>query len=166
MTPLNGNSFRVTGPLCGEFTGRRWIPGSKASDQSFDVFFDWRLNKRFNNREAGDLRRHRAHYGVAVMSLLAQPFIQAQIKENFKALCHWPLWGEPTSDRWIPVGMLCWNWKMLGGNNFHPASSQFLTHWTVTYSSTSKTVVRLYTFLWMFLNIYIQQNTTTPFTNH
>ena len=26
MTSSNGNNFRVTGPLCGEFTGQRWIP--------------------------------------------------------------------------------------------------------------------------------------------
>ena len=26
MTSSNGNNFRVTGPLCGEFTGDRWIP--------------------------------------------------------------------------------------------------------------------------------------------
>ena len=32
MTSSNGNIFRVTGPLCGEFTGRRWIPLTKASD--------------------------------------------------------------------------------------------------------------------------------------
>ena len=32
MTSSNGNIFRVTGPLCGEFTGDRWIPLTKASD--------------------------------------------------------------------------------------------------------------------------------------
>ena len=32
MTSSNGNIFRVTGPLCGEFTGPRWIPRTKASD--------------------------------------------------------------------------------------------------------------------------------------
>ena len=32
MTSSNGNIFRVTGPLCGEFTGPRWIPHTKASD--------------------------------------------------------------------------------------------------------------------------------------
>ena len=26
MTATNGNIFRVTGPLCGEFTGHLWIP--------------------------------------------------------------------------------------------------------------------------------------------
>ena len=32
MTSWNGNIFRVTGHLCGEFTGPRWIPHTKASD--------------------------------------------------------------------------------------------------------------------------------------
>ena len=32
MTSSNGNIFRVTGPLCEEFTGHRWIPLTKASD--------------------------------------------------------------------------------------------------------------------------------------
>ena len=32
MTSSNGNIFRVTGPLCGEFTGHRWIHLTKASD--------------------------------------------------------------------------------------------------------------------------------------
>ena len=32
MTSSNGNMFRVTGHLCGEFTGPRWIPRTKASD--------------------------------------------------------------------------------------------------------------------------------------
>ena len=32
----------------------------------------------------------------------AQPFVQAQIQENIKALRHCPLWGESTGDRWFP----------------------------------------------------------------
>ena len=32
MTSSNGNIFRVTGLLCGEFTGHRWFPRTKASD--------------------------------------------------------------------------------------------------------------------------------------
>ena len=32
MTSSNGNIFRVTGPLRGEFTGHRWITIPKASD--------------------------------------------------------------------------------------------------------------------------------------
>ena len=32
MTSSNGNIFRVTGSLCGEFTSHQWIPLTKASD--------------------------------------------------------------------------------------------------------------------------------------
>ena len=32
MTSSNGSIFCITGPLCGEFTGHRWIPLTKASD--------------------------------------------------------------------------------------------------------------------------------------
>ena len=42
MASSNGNIFHVTGPLCGESTGNRWI------DRSFDIFFDLRLNKRLS----------------------------------------------------------------------------------------------------------------------
>ena len=145
MTSWNGNIFRVTGPLCGEFSGPDEFPTQRPVTQSFDVFFDLRLSKRLckqpwgwwfetpswswwhhcnapggtfvnrqllnhrqmaainmmtssrgyifrvtvllcskltgfifslicawtkswiNNRNAGDLRRHRAHYDVTVM---------------------------------------------------------------------------------------------------
>ena len=48
MTSSNGNIFRVTGPLCGEFTGLRWIPHTKASDAELWCFFVLRLNKRLS----------------------------------------------------------------------------------------------------------------------
>ena len=44
--------------------------------------------------------------GISVKSptwwLFTEPLIRVQIKKNIKALRHWPLWGEFTSDRWIP----------------------------------------------------------------
>ena len=41
------------------------FPSERPVTRSFGVLFDLRLNKRLvNNREAGDLRRHRAHYDV------------------------------------------------------------------------------------------------------
>ena len=49
----NGNIFRVTGLLCGEFTGHRWIPLTKASDECFDVFFDLRFNNRLSKQSRG-----------------------------------------------------------------------------------------------------------------
>ena len=53
MASSNGNTFRVTGPLCGEFTDRRWIPRTKANDAYFDVVFDLRLNKRLGKQSWG-----------------------------------------------------------------------------------------------------------------
>ena len=47
MTSSNGNIFRVTGHLCGEFTGPRWIPRTKASDADLDVIFDLRPSKQW-----------------------------------------------------------------------------------------------------------------------
>ena len=38
MTSSNGNIFRVTGHLCGEFAGPRWIPRTKASDAELWCF--------------------------------------------------------------------------------------------------------------------------------
>ena len=64
MSP-NGNIFRVIGPLCGEFTGDRWIPSTKASDAELLCFL-W-TNGWVNNREACYLRRNRAHYDVTII---------------------------------------------------------------------------------------------------
>ena len=50
MTSSNGSIFRVTGPLCGEFTGPRWIPRTKASDAELWCFFDLRQNKRLSKQ--------------------------------------------------------------------------------------------------------------------
>ena len=47
------NLFRVTGPLCGEFTGPGEFPTQMPVTRSFDVFFDLRLNKRLSKRPRG-----------------------------------------------------------------------------------------------------------------
>ena len=60
MASSNGNIFRVTVHLCGEFTGHRWIPRTKASDGELWWFFMCaRIKSWVNNGEAGDLRHHR-----------------------------------------------------------------------------------------------------------
>ena len=58
-------------PWCGESTGHRWIPRTKASDAELCCFlrFTW-INGWVNNREAVDLRRHHAQFDVTVMSLV------------------------------------------------------------------------------------------------
>ena len=70
MTSSNGNIFRVTGHLCGKFTGPRWISHTKASDAELWCFFDLRLNKRLSKQPWGwwfetpawSLWRHRNDY--------------------------------------------------------------------------------------------------------
>ena len=63
MTSSNWNVFRVTGQLCGEFTGHRW--------RGALMFFicSWR-NRWVNNGEAGDYRRHHTNRDVTVMLML------------------------------------------------------------------------------------------------
>ena len=56
--------FRVTGHLCGEFTGHRWIPRTKATDAKL-WYFPWSAPEW--TVEAGYLRRHRVHHDVTVM---------------------------------------------------------------------------------------------------
>ena len=65
MTSSNGNIFRVTGHLCGEFTD------SPHKDQwrgalMFTLICVW-INDWVNDHEAADLRRYRTHYDVIVM---------------------------------------------------------------------------------------------------
>ena len=50
MTSSNGSIFRVTGPLCGEFTGHRWIPLTKASDAELWWFLWCALNIRLSKQ--------------------------------------------------------------------------------------------------------------------
>ena len=71
MTSSNESIFRITGHLCGEFTGHLWIPNTKASDAKLSLIIlicVW-INDLINNGEAGDLRRHRAHYDVPIMNI-------------------------------------------------------------------------------------------------
>ena len=43
----NDDIFRVTGPLCGEFTGHRWIPLTKTSDAELWCFLWSELEQIF-----------------------------------------------------------------------------------------------------------------------
>ena len=93
ITSPNGkNIFRVTGPLCGEFPGHRWIPRAKASDEELWYFYliCTLINAWVNNREAGDLRRHRAHFDVILMVI--QILYRAILCQN--------IWSY--LDRWFP----------------------------------------------------------------
>ena len=80
-----GNIFRFTG----EFPAQRPVM------RSFDFFFDLSLNNGWVNiGEAGDLRRHRAHYDVIVMQNM-QTGSHLNIKTIFP-------------DMWIPLIKIRW----------------------------------------------------------
>ena len=82
MTSSNGKIFRVTGPLCGEYTGHRWIPLTKASNaEIWCVLISAWTHGWLNNRDAGDLKRHGAHYDVTVMWY-------RKVSKVFKCSCH------------------------------------------------------------------------------
>ena len=70
VTSSSGNIFRVTGPLCGEFTGSPVNSPHKGQWRGALIFSLICINGWVNNYEAGDLRRHRVHYDVTVMNCL------------------------------------------------------------------------------------------------
>ena len=105
MTSSNGNIFRLTGHLCGEFTGSRVNYSHKGQWRGaliFSLICVW-INGWVNNREAGDMRRNQAHYDVIVMQFEIRFIMSRQIKRGhmfnprsdiglFCALAH--LYGE------------------------------------------------------------------------
>ena len=66
MTSSNGNTFRVTGSLWGNPAVTGGFPSQSPVTQSFDVFFDVCLIKRFM-KQTIDTPVIRAHYDVTVM---------------------------------------------------------------------------------------------------
>ena len=72
-TSSNRNIFRVTGHLCGEFSGHWWIPCPKAGDAELKGFLWSAPGWAVNNGDADDLRRHRVHHVVIVMDLTFVP---------------------------------------------------------------------------------------------
>ena len=62
-------------PVTGGFRAQRPVT------RSFDVFFDQHQNKGWvNSREAGDLRRHRAHHYVIAMK--SRPYIESENRDR------------------------------------------------------------------------------------
>ena len=67
MTSSNENIFRVTGHLCGNSPVTGEFPTQRPVTRLvFSLICVW-INGWVSNREAGDLRRYRAHYDVTVM---------------------------------------------------------------------------------------------------
>ena len=118
MTSSNGNIFRVTGHLCGEFTGHRWIPHTKASKAELSCFL-WSepgINSWVNNREAGDLRCHRAHHDAIVMGcdLNDRNFFSPQVRQ---IMINFPYYGTGNPFDFVLYFLSQWTafiiWKWL-----------------------------------------------------
>ena len=120
MMSSNGDIFRVTGPLCGEFTGHRWIPRTKASDTELWCFL-W-TNDWINNQDVGDLRRYHAHYDVTVMESIGRGWSICNSIADQLELCLVCLTEKVLSrDGWWEYRLGCgkgiWCMKILGWFN-------------------------------------------------
>ena len=91
------NIFRVTSHLCGEFTGPGEFRAQRPVTRSlmFSLIYA-RINGSINNREAGDLRRHRAHYDVILMPTKAIDAVLGYFRDvnlnkllNKQTSCQW-----------------------------------------------------------------------------
>ena len=141
LTSSKGNIFRVTGLLCREFTGHRWIPRTKPVTRSFHVSLicAW-TDSWANNGDAGDLRRHSVHYNVFVINNFA----------GFTVKSH---------------RLMCWKWKL---NIKHPTISPWNTiHnvnrvWTITVNVPSSTLKQITNstnrhFAWSQINLFCRK---------
>ena len=100
MTSSNVNIFRVTGHLCREFTGHRWIPRTKASDAELWCFL-WsahHVNKRLGKHSWGwwfetpsrPLWRHcNVEHGIVIVIVISLPSSLTKSQTYFRsALLH------------------------------------------------------------------------------
>ena len=62
-------TFSALLAICGELTGHRWY-----GPLMFSLICAW-INGWVKNGEAGDVRRHRAHYDVAVLRKYENAFV-------------------------------------------------------------------------------------------
>ena len=144
MMLSNGNSLRVTGPLWVESTSGFIKNGKWRGVLMFPLIFAW--TKRWaNNRGAGDMRCHRAHYDVSVMSddvfkcisLNENGWIKISLKfvrklriSNDPAYVQIMAWRRPENqatshylNQWLFV-----YWRMYASLGFNEV--KFITTWT------------------------------------
>ena len=119
MTSSNGNNFRVTGHLCGEFTGHRWIPRTKASDAEFWCFLWSASEKRLSKQSRGwwfetssrSLWRQRngnqPHYACLNWWLLYHQLVCNMTREHTLVVAYFPRWrsvGLRVGQLWCVYG--------------------------------------------------------------
>ena len=120
-------------PVTGE------VPLQRRVMRSFDVLVicTW-INGWVNNREAGDLRRHRAHYDITVMWLWndIRRSVQTHQYSPFNLLCHIPQANTFNSS---PLsGCMCpsLGWVIIGSDNgLSPVQRQVIIETNDDFSS-------------------------------
>ena len=123
MTSSNGNIFRVTGPLCGQFTGPGEFPTQRPVTRSFDVFFDLRLNKWLSKQHWGWWFETPSwslwHHCNALFHIHPCPWGSlychcTPVIARFMRL----IWGPPGADR-TQMGPMLASWTLLSGLTTH-----------------------------------------------
>ena len=118
----------VTGPLWGEFAGHRRIPLTKALTRASDAelwCFLWsalETNGWVNNRDAGELRRHRTHYDVTVMLVKG-------LVPNSTSTFKWPCYYIIPHDDVIKWKHLPRFWPFVRGIHRCPVNSPHKGQW-------------------------------------
>ena len=125
-------------------TGHRWIPLTKASDAELWFFFicAW-TNDWANNGDAGDLRRHRAHYDVTVVLCVSLKFPPP------------PISGLPIPVSGVSSYLLCdtgtgtiGSCRLQGEHRLARSGNVVVTLW--------RKMVYTYIFWWFFLHMMVR----------
>ena len=102
MTSSNGNIFRVTGHLCGEFTGPGEFPVQSPVMRSFDIFFDLSLNKRLSKQSRGWwFEMQSVHHDVIVMK--CHNILHVAHVDNTRIYVAWPMGLKVSAKRSILI---------------------------------------------------------------
>ena len=141
ITSSNGNIFRVTGHLCGEFTGHRWIPRTKASDAELWCFLWSAPNKRLSKQSWGwwfetpswSLWRQcdakmRGYYWATKAFLCSFTFLTffGFTHHNLPIKCHIHNWYVPPQ---LSCVVACQPWMWYNGSSIHHMILQYVETW-------------------------------------
>ena len=135
MTSSNENIFRVTGPLCGEFTSHRWIPLTKASDAELWCFLWFRLNKQLSKQS------WRRWFETPPRSLWCHCNVSSCLPELTSIL---------VVERYNPVIFLVWNPQIFIKNFRWVETSCQRTEWqwNAQHYSNNKPLLIIFTHKW------------------
>ena len=141
-------------PVTGEF------PSQRPVTRSFDVFFD--LNGWVNNREAGDLRRHRAYYD-AILMVLWDGLCGVWGKRAGEHGLQWPLFTKETNassaTTWWrhQVGTFSALLAICAGNSPVPVNSPHKGQWRGAL---------MFSLIWAWINVWVNNGEAGDLRRH